>query len=87
MSHTKFNKGSGKNKLVVESERLGISEQTLMRLYLEGVVPATKVSKRIILFDPAATDAALTKRDQEMVAGVKSGQGIATLNGNQLVTI
>jgi hypothetical protein len=54
-----FDKGAGKNRSQQEAERLGISEQSLMLLYKKGIVPAIRVSARIILFDPAATDEAL----------------------------
>jgi hypothetical protein len=54
-----FDKGTGKNRSQQEAERLGISEQSLMLLYKKGIVPAIRVSARIILFDPVVTDEAL----------------------------
>jgi hypothetical protein len=56
-----FNKGAGKNRSPQEAERLSMSEQSLVLLYKKGIVPATRVSARILLFDPVATDAALAE--------------------------
>jgi hypothetical protein len=56
-----FDKGAGKNRSPAEAERLAMSEESLMRLYRKGIIPATRVSARIILFDPAVTDAALAE--------------------------
>jgi hypothetical protein len=54
-----FDKGTGKNRSQQEAERLGISETSLTLLYKKGIIPAIRVSARILLFDPAATDEAL----------------------------
>jgi hypothetical protein len=52
-------KGTGKNRSLQEAERLGISEQSLTLLYKKGIIPAIRVSARILLFDPVVTDEAL----------------------------
>ena len=55
-----FDKGTGKNRSLQEAERLGISEQLASRCFTKkGIIPAIRVSARILLFDPAVTDEAL----------------------------
>jgi hypothetical protein len=50
-----------KNRTADEALRLGISEEMLLDLHRKGVIPGVRVTKRIILFDPIAVDAALSR--------------------------
>jgi hypothetical protein len=51
--------GGAKNKTEAEAQRLAISKTQLLALYHSGVIPAIRVSERIILFDPIEVDTAL----------------------------
>ena len=52
-------RGRAKNKTEEEAQRLAISKTQLLTLYYSGIIPAIRVSERIILFDPIEVDTAL----------------------------
>ena len=58
-------RGRLKNKTAEEAKRLAISESLLLSLFNKGIIPGTRVTDRVILFDPIEVDAALAARQQE----------------------
>jgi hypothetical protein len=60
-SKVKLPAGKRKNRPADEADRLSISEDLLFDLYSRGVIPGLKISRKVVLFDPDAVDAALEK--------------------------
>jgi hypothetical protein len=61
--NTALNTPYGKkwNRTIAEAKRLSISEDTLVDLFNQNLVPGMKIGPRIILFDPEQVDEALEK--------------------------
>jgi len=53
--------GPQKNTTASEAKRLCISQDLLLSLHSKGIIPGVRLSKRVVLFDPAKTDLALER--------------------------
>jgi excisionase family DNA binding protein len=61
MQTVKVPYGNKWNRPDQEAERLSISKDLLLDWLHAGVIPGYKISKKVVLFDPEAVDAALRK--------------------------
>jgi hypothetical protein len=61
MSNATMPHGKRWNRTLQEAQRLGMSEDRLIKFYNRGIVPGTKLSQRIVLFQPDEVDKALKR--------------------------